>query len=103
MKITSIIIDVSIVAIQANGIAEISLGRMDIQNTLALSLIKFIHLSLTDCTLPVSQRVLVIERDIIGEIADGSLEITKHTMGDGSAHQETFPGFIIARHTQLCR
>ena len=55
MKITSIIIDVSIVAIQADGIAEISLGRMDIQNTLALSLIKFIHLSLADSTLPVSQ------------------------------------------------
>ena len=103
MKITSIIIDVSIVAVQADSIAEISLGRMDVQNALALSLVKFIHLSLTDCTLPVSQRVLVIERDIIGEITDGSLKITKYTMSDGPAHQKTFSGFIIARHTQLCR
>ena len=103
MKITSIIIDVSIVAVLADGITEISFGRMDVQNTLALSLVKFIHLSLADSTLPVSQRVLVIERDIIGEITDGSLKITKYTMSDGPAHQETFFGFIIARHTQLCR
>ena len=103
MQITSVIIDIGIAAVHADGIAEISLGRMDVQNTLALSLVKFIHLSLTDCTLPVSQRVLVIERDIIGEITDGSLKITKYTMSDGPAHQETFSGFIIARHTQLCR
>ena len=34
MKITSIIIDVSIVTVQADGITEISLSRMDVQNTL---------------------------------------------------------------------
>lgn len=39
MQITSVIIDVGIVAVHADGIAEISLGRMDIHHTLALSLL----------------------------------------------------------------
>ena len=75
MQITSVIIDIGIVAVQADGIAEISLGRMDIHHTLALSLVELIHLSLADGTLPVSQRILIIQREIIGEIADGCLEI----------------------------
>ena len=64
MHITPIIIDVGIIAAQTDSIAEISLGRMDIRNTLALSTVKLIHLSLTDSTLPVSQRTLFIQRDI---------------------------------------
>ena len=48
MQITSVIIDIGIAAIHADGIAEISLGRMNIHHTLALSLVELIHLSLME-------------------------------------------------------
>ena len=103
MQITPVIIDVGIVAVQADGIAEISLGRMDIHHSLALSLVELIHLSLTDGTLPVSQRILIIQREIIGEIADGCLEITQYAMSDGTTHQYRLLLLNILRHTQFCR
>ena len=103
MQITPVIIDVGIVAVQADGIAEISLGRMDIHHTLALSLVELIHLSLTDGTLPVSQRILIIQREIIGEIADGCLEIAQYAMSDGTTHQYRLLLLNILRHTQFCR
>ena len=103
MHITPIIIDVGIIAVQTDSIAEISLGRMDIRNTLALSTVKLIHLSLTNSTLPVSQRTLFIQREIIGEIADGCLEITENTVSDGPAHQQTLLLLDILSHTQLSR
>ena len=103
MQITPVIIDVGIVAVHADGIAEISLGRMDIHHSLALSLIELIHLSLTDGTLPVSQCILIIQREIIGEIADGSLEIAQYAMSDGTTHQYRLLLLNILRHTQFCR
>ena len=103
MQITSVIIDVGIVAVQADGIAEISLGRMDIHHSLALSLVELVHLSLADGTLPVSQRILIIQREIIGEIADGCLEIAQYAMSDGTTHQYRLLLLNILRHTQFCR
>ena len=103
MQITPVIIDVGIVAVHADGIAEISLGRMDIHHTLALSLVELIHLSLADGTLPVCQCILIIQREIIGEIADGSLEIAQYAMSDGTTHQYRLLLLDILRHTQFCR
>ena len=103
MQITPVIIDVGIVAVQADGIAEISLGRMDIHHTLALSLVELIHLSLADGTQPVSQCILIIQREIIGEIADGCLEIAQYAMSDGTTHQYRLLLLDILRHTQFCR
>ena len=76
---------------------------MDIHHSLALSLVELIHLSLTDGTLPVSQRILIIQREIIGEITDGCLEIAQYAMSDGTTHQYRLLLLNILSHTQFCR
>ena len=76
---------------------------MDIHHSLALCLVELVHLCLAYGTLPIGQGILIIQRYIISEIADGCLEIAKHTVGDGTTHENQLLLLDILCHTQLCR
>ena len=74
---------------------------MDIEDRLTLSHMELVHLHLAYRPCPISEGIVVVELQIVIEVLDGCLEVSKYGVGDGSMYEQVL--ILVLDDAQLSR
>ena len=76
---------------------------MDIEDRLTLSHMELVHLHLAYRPCPISEGIVVVELQIVIEVLDGCLEVSKYGVGDGSMDEQVLLLILVLDDAQLSR